>query len=119
MKPAPNPRVGEIWEVNFSPQVGHEQRGIRPGLVISANHFNDIPHSFRIVVPLTGTDRGIRSHVQVDPLQGGLTKVSFLLCEQVKALSVERFRDYRGEVTGETLRRVRQAVARYIDARLI
>ena len=110
-----DPRVGEIWDVAFSPQVGHEQGGIRPALVISNDQFNDIPHSFRIVIPVTGTDRGIRRHVRVDPPQGGLTKPSFIMCEQVKSLSVDRFRNMRGEVSDELVKTVQQIVGRFVD----
>lgn len=111
----PNPRVGEIWDVNFSPQVGHEQSGIRPALVISTDQFNDIPHSFRIVVPITGTDRGIRRHVRLDPPEGGLVKPSFILCEQEKSQSVERFRQRRGEISRQNLVLVQEIIGAFID----
>jgi mRNA interferase MazF len=115
LKPGRDPGVGEIWDVNFSPQVGHEQGGILPALVISSDQFNDIPHSFRIVVPITGTDRGIRRHVRVDPPQGGLTRTSFIMCEQVKSQSVARFRSLRGTVEGDVVRVVQQIASRFVN----
>jgi len=34
---------GEIWTVDFSPTVGHEQAGRRPALVISVDELNQSP----------------------------------------------------------------------------
>ena len=34
------PKKGDIIWINFNPQVGREQRGRRPGLVISPNIYN-------------------------------------------------------------------------------
>jgi mRNA interferase MazF len=110
-----NPRAGEIWDVNFDPQVGHEQGGVRPALVASNDEFNDIPHSFRIVVPITGTDRGIPNHVRIAPPEGGLTKPSVLMCEQVKSQSIERCRRRRGMASFETLQRVQEMIETFIE----
>lgn len=49
------PRAGEIWNVNFDPQVGCERAGVRPALVISHNRFNRLPNDLCIVAPITGT----------------------------------------------------------------
>ncbi len=43
LNPVRDPRVGEMWDVNFSPNVGHEQGGIRPALVISSDQFDNVP----------------------------------------------------------------------------
>lgn len=114
-----DPRAGEIWDVNFSPQVGHEQGGIRPALVISSDQFNDVPHSFRIVVPITGTDRGIHQHVRVEVGEGGLTKPSVIMCEQVKSQSLLRFKRKRGTVSPEITEHVQHRVGIFIHARSV
>lgn len=111
-----DPKAGEIWNVNFDPRVGREQGGIRPALVISNDAFNAIRNDLIFVVPLTGTDRGITSHVRIEAGVGGLTKTSFALCEQAKSQSVDRFIDRRGSVPPEVLLTVRRIVGRFIDA---
>ncbi|HYI25081.1 MAG TPA: type II toxin-antitoxin system PemK/MazF family toxin [Thermomicrobiales bacterium] len=109
------PRVGEIWNVNFDPQRGREQAGIRPGLVISHDRFNQVPNGLHIVVPITGIDRGLAYHVPIRAPEGGLTKDSQIMCEQEKSQSIERFIDRRGAVSEQTLQRVRDIVAALID----
>ena len=115
MPSSPEPRAGEVWNVDFSPQVGNEQAGIRPALVISNDEFNTMRHNLRIVVPTTGTIRGLPNQVVVEPPEGGLTKVSVLMCEQVKSQSVARFLGKRGEVRPETLERVRRITGLFIQ----
>lgn len=109
------PRLGEIWLVSFDPVVGHEQGGIRPGLVISNDLFNRATHTFCMLIPLTRTDRGIVSHVQIDPPEGGLRDRSFVLCEQVKSLSVSRLQRRLGRVDQATVERVRTILKMFID----
>jgi mRNA interferase MazF len=112
-----NPAAGEIWDVDFDPRIGHEQGGIRPALVISIDRFNRIPHDLRIVVPITGTDRGLPHHVKVAPPEGGLTKPSLIMCEQVKSQSLLRFKRKRGTINPDSLDRVQHLVGIFIAAR--
>lgn len=109
------PQTGEVWLVDFSPQVGREQAGLRPALVISHERFNRVDNGLHIVAPITGTDRDLAYHVRVAPPQGGLTKPSVIMCDQEKSQSVERFRKYLGSVDESTLQVVQQIVAALID----
>lgn len=109
------PRAGEIWNVNFDPQVGREQSGVRPALVISHDRFNRLPNDLHIVAPITGTNRGLAYHVPVTAPEGGLSKDSQIMCEQEKSQSIDRFIDRRGVVREETLRRVQAIVVALID----
>jgi len=101
--------------VTFDPVRGHEQGGVRPGLVISTDRFNRTPHTFCILVPLTRTYRGIPSHIPVHPPEGGLRDVSYVLCEQVKSLSVSRLHRRLGAVEQSTVERVQAMVGLFID----
>ncbi len=106
------PRVGDVWDVDFGPQVGREQAGVRPALVISIDQFNRIRNDLYIVAPITGTDRGLEYHVRVAPPEGGLTKPALIMCEQEKSQSSQRFLRRKGTVADETLRQVQRIVVR-------
>ncbi len=109
------PRAGEVWWVNFSPQIGREQAGLRLGLVISTDAFNDMGHALLIVVPMTTRDRQLPNHVKVNPPEAGLRRVGFCMCEQVKSISVDRLDRSQGSVEPATLRSVRSVVGRFFD----
>lgn len=115
MRSLPRPRLGEVWSATFDPVQGHEQGGVRPGLVISNDQFNRTPHTFCILVPLTRTDRGIPSHIPIHPPEGGMRELSFALCEQVKSLSVTRLHRRLGTVDPSTTDRVQAVIRKFIE----
>jgi mRNA interferase MazF len=97
---------GEIWTCDFDPTRGHEQGLKRPALVVSATLFNKGPADLVIVLPITGTDRGIRTHVRIKPPEAGMKKESFVLCEQVRCVAKERLSKRWGSVERGTLDKV-------------
>ncbi len=109
------PMAGEVWTILVDPVVGREQGGLRPGLILSNDVYNATPHELRIVVPITGTDRGVATHLPIEPPEGGLIKASVIMCEQVTAQSLLRFRRKRGEVSQDTLAQVQAVVGMFID----
>lgn len=113
------PRAGEVWDVLFDPQVGREQRGLRPALVLSNDEFNALRNDLHIVVPITGSDRGLPFHVRIDAPAAGLSKTSFIMCDQEKSQSIDRFVRKRGQVSSDVLRQAQKIVGRFIDAHRI
>jgi len=86
-----NPSRGEIWLVNLNPTRGHEQSGTRPVVVLSVDAFNHGPAGLVVFVPATTRNKGIRSHVRVQPTATGFKEESFVKCEEVRCISKERF----------------------------
>lgn len=98
-----NPARGEVWMVDFDPVKGHEQGGRRPALVLSVDVFNSGPAELVIVLPITSKSKGVRSHVAVNPPEGGLTAKSFVKCEEVRSIAKQRFFRRRGSVSPQTM----------------
>ena len=80
-----NPARGEIWEVDLNPTVGREQSGRRPVLIVSDNALNSSSRGLVVVIPVTGTVRGLPTHILVSPPEGGLSKPSVMMTEQVRS----------------------------------
>jgi mRNA interferase MazF len=93
-----DPLRGEVWTLDLNPVRGREQQGRRPGLVVSTNAFNTGPAELVIVVPLTTVFKGIPLHVQIQPPAGGLRKISYVKCEDVRSVSKQRFHKRLGRV---------------------
>ena len=83
-------RRGEVWLADLNPSLGHEQTGQRPVLVVSADPFNQSPAGLVIAVPFTTRRRGLPTHLEVRPPDGGLREVSFAMCDQLRALAADR-----------------------------
>lgn len=56
------PDRGDIIKLSFSPQVGREQAGYRPALVITPKPYNRISH-FVLACPITSQIKGWRFEV--------------------------------------------------------
>lgn len=100
------PSRGQIWFVNLDPIVGHEQAKKRPCLILSSDLFNHGPAELFIVIPLTSKKRNIPFHVAVYPPAGGLLVTSFIMCEQVRSVSLHRLSNYLGDVGDNTMHAV-------------
>ena len=87
------PARGEVWLVDFSPTRGHEQAGRRPALVISVDRFNRGLSGLVMVIPMTSRQRGIPTHVAIQPPDGGVRTQSFAKCEDLRSVSTERLID--------------------------
>lgn len=106
-------RRGDVWMLDLNPTRGHEQAGIRPVIVVSANELNQSPAGLVVVVPITSRHKGIRSHVRIDPPEAGLDLVSYAKCEDVRSVSTQRLVRRLGAVSESTLSQV-EAILRII-----
>ena len=97
------------------PVTGHEQAGKRPALIFSSDRLNRGRGEIVWVVPMTTTDRGIRSHVAISPPDGGVSRRSFAMAEQLRAISTERLRGRVGRVSAMTLAQVADVVRMMAD----
>lgn len=78
-------KQGSIVKINFDPQLGHEQAGYRPALIVSNNFFNE-KTNLAIVCPITNTNNNFPLHVNLDKR----TKTTgVILCEHVRSLDIE------------------------------
>jgi mRNA interferase MazF len=108
---------GQVWLADFDPSRGREQRGVRPALVVSSDLFNRGRSGLVIAAPFTTTRRpGITLHIEVRPPDGGLREISFVMCEQMRAISVDRLAQQPfGKVSGAVLREVDDRIRLLFD----
>ena len=102
------PLRGEVWLTTLDPTVGREQAGTRPALIISDDLFNQSHAELVVVLPITSKSKGIRSHVPVSPPEGGLQVASYIKCEDVRSISIQRFGRRLSKVSAKTMNEVEQ-----------
>ena len=76
------PKKGDFVVLTFDPQIGHEQQGRRPALIISNDLFNQRT-GLCIACPITTTRRDFPFHVAIP--DGGAVG-GFVMTEQVKSI---------------------------------
>jgi len=85
------PLRGEVWLVDLDPTVGHEPAKKRPCLVVSSDTFNKGAAELVVVIPITWQFRQISWFVEVQLAKGSLSKRSFIMSNQIRMVSIERF----------------------------
>ena len=96
------PDRGDIIWLNFSPQVGHEQAGVRPALVVSPQSYHE-KSGLMLACPITSKIKGYPFEVRVKTkkLDGAV------LTDQIKSLDWRARKPEFGErVSAEIVRRV-------------
>lgn len=112
-----SPRRGEIWDVNWSPGRGAEQKGTRPALIIQNDRGNtSLSYPLTIVASMSRTEREIPLHVRIAPSEeNGLSDFTDVKCEQVMTIEKSRLIRRRGIITSEELNKVDVALKLSLD----
>lgn len=104
----------EIWWTNFDPQVGREQSGLRPAIVIGTQFACQLPNQLALVVPCTTTDRQLPFH----PCVESLGQPSFAMCDQVKSISRKRLvRRHSAQLVQDEIAAIKFVLRQMIDTR--
>ena len=99
------PDAGDIVWLHFNPQMGHEQAGHRPALVISPAAYNGRT-GLLLCCPMTTQIKGYPFEVVVEGKRAGV-----VLADQVKSLDwVARKAKYKGKVTPAELAETRAKI---------
>lgn len=93
-----SPSRGDVWMIDLRPVRGREQDGVRPAMVLSVDKFNHGPADLVIVLPITTKQKNIPTHVPVPKGEAGLTEDSYIKCEDIRSVSKDRLRSYRGDL---------------------
>ena len=94
-----NIQRGDIWLIKLDPIIGSEQGGTRPVVILSVNIFNSSKAKKIIIVPLSTKSKGVPLDVLIQPPDGGLLRNSYVKCEDVRSISVNRFVEKWGELS--------------------
>ena len=106
------PDRGDIVWLSFEPQMGHEQAGHRPALVISPASYNG-KVGLALLCPITNQVKGYPFEVTIPP---GLGISGVVLADRLKSLDWRAGRAVvRGKVPPEVLDQVRLCIHPLID----
>ena len=98
-----NIKKGEIYYANLSGNLGSEQGGFRPVLIIQNNIGNRFAPT-TIVAPITSRAKtDLPTHLCINEGECGLTKDSIILFEQLRTIDKQRLGDRIGELSEDLL----------------
>jgi len=106
---------GEIYSVDLGQPVGHEPAFRRPAVVVSVDILNNGPGGLVVVVPITTTGYGLRSHIELEPAASGLHHTSYARCDQLRVVSVGRLSSRQGMISPDEMQAIDQALRFVLD----
>ena len=107
------PRViwrGEVYWIDLGQPVGHEPVFRRPGVIVSTDVVNNGAGDLVVVVPVTPTNYGLRSHIEVVAEDNSPGRSSFARCDQVRAIASPRVEERIGNLSHEELQAIDDAL---------
>ena len=107
-------RRGEIFMADLGAPVGHEQALRRPILLVNAQPWMDASPPVVMGLPITRTHRPNPTHVEIEPGVSGLKEVSYIKCEDLRAISPMRLERRFGRADDTVLFRVEVVLRRLL-----
>ena len=104
-------KKGDLFFADLSPVVGSEQGGVRPVLVVQ----NDVGNKYSptIIVAAVTSQTGkakLPTYVELKATQGGLSKNSVVLLEQLRTIDKQRLKERIGSLSDSQLPVVDEAL---------
>lgn len=106
---------GTVVLLDLDPTVGHEQRGVRPCLVVSDPEVvADQRFPLLCVVPVTGTPGEGALYPELSPGRSGLAKKSFALIDHLRSVDKRRVRRVFGKILPEEMTAIDDGLALFL-----
>lgn len=105
-------KQGDIIKINFNPQLGHEQAGYRPAVVVSNNTFNNRA-SVTLICPISNTKNDYPLHIRLD---SRTQTTGAVLCQHVRAVDLSaRMYRFVEELPHDLLKQVIDVITAEIE----
>lgn len=106
---------GSVVLIELDPTVGHEQRGVRPCVVVSnPDVISDQRFPLICVVPLTGTPGQGLLYPELAPGESGLAKRSFALIDHLRSVDKRRVRKAFGALARHEIDAIDEGLAAFL-----
>lgn len=109
---------GTVVIVELDPTVGHEQRGVRPCIIVSDPEITqDQRFPLVCVVPITGTPGDGLLYPPLAPGKSGLAKRSFALIDHLRSIDKRRVRRVFGALAIDEIAAIDEGLAVFLGFR--
>lgn len=109
---------GTIVLVSLDPTRGHEQRGVRPCVIVASPEVIADQRFPKVCeVPETETQGEGALYPSVDPGSSGLRTRSFALVDQVRSIDKRRITKIFGEISDEELKKIDEGLRLFLGLR--
>jgi mRNA interferase MazF len=107
-------RRGDVFLVNLDPVVGSETGKTRPAIIVQNDLANRSSPTVTIIPISSSTERIFPFQIRIPSGEGGLSRESKALCEQIRTVARERLVQCIGQVSPERQKEIRVALDRHL-----
>ena len=107
-------RRGDVFLVNLDPIVGSEIGKTRPAIIVQNDLANRSSPTVTVIPVSSNTERVFPFQIRIPAGEGGLSRESKALCEQVRTVARERLVQCIGQLSAERLKEIRMALDRHL-----
>jgi mRNA interferase MazF len=107
------PRQYEIWIANLDPSLGSEPGKTRPVVILQSDILNRSGHTSTIACSISSQPKDGVSLIRlpVEPtISNGLLRMSYILCDQIRAMDVLRLKERIGILDEQTVKRLNESI---------
>lgn len=105
-------KKGDLYFADLSPVVGSEQGGVRPVLVVQNDVGNKYSPTIIVAAVTSQTQKSkLPTHVELAATQGGLSKNSVVLLEQLRTIDKQRLKERIGTLSEAQIPSVNEALS--------
>ena len=104
-------KKGDLYFADLSPVVGSEQGGVRPVLVVQNNVGNKYSPTIIVAAITSQTKAKLPTHVELEAAEGGLSKNSVVLLEQLRTIDKQRLKERIGTLSENQIPDVEKALS--------
>ena len=105
-------KKGDLYFADLSPVVGSEQGGVRPVLVVQNDVGNKYSPTIIVAAVTSQTQKSkLPTHVELAATQGGLSKNSVVLLEQLRTIDKQRLKERIGTLSEAQIPYVNEALS--------
>ncbi|MBI3980090.1 MAG: type II toxin-antitoxin system PemK/MazF family toxin [Chloroflexi bacterium] len=109
---------GTVVLLDLDPTVGHEQRSVRPCIVVSDPEvIADQRFPLTAIVPVTGTPGEGALYPALQPSHSGLAKTSYALIDQLRSVDKRRIRRVFGMLASSELDALDEGLVLFLGLR--
>ena len=106
---------GALILLDLDPTIGHEQRGLRPCVVVSDPAvIDDQRYPLVCVIPLTGTGGTGALYPPLRPGKSGLLRLSHALVDHLRSVDKRRVRRVFGRISAAELEALDDGLSLYL-----
>ena len=101
---------GQVYYADLRPVIGSEQDGIRPVVIIQNDKGNYFSPTIIVAVMTTQKKTDLPTHIPVSEEDYCLSKDTTILLEQLRTIDKRRFKDFVGNLSENTMKKVDEAL---------